>query len=66
MNVGIESGLNPNIANDNGFSPLLFSVRYGHVKDAKMLLSMGADINSHENDGWTALMFAIDGEFAEV
>jgi ankyrin repeat protein len=41
-----------------GFTPLLFSVRGGHLEAAQVLLEAGADVNDMVSDGQSALVIA--------
>ena len=58
LKLGAESGLSLDIQNEQGWSPLHFSVEYNAPKVTERLLIDGADPNLYENDGWTALHFA--------
>jgi len=59
LKVGQKSGLaDLNIQNEQGWSPLHFSVEYNAPKVTEQLLKGGADVDLQENDGWTPLHFA--------
>ena len=55
-----------NVANGNGWTPLMNLARYATAEDCKKLVEAGADINARNKDGNTALMLATcnkeDGE----
>ena len=56
-----------NVANENGWTPLMYLARYATVEDCKKLVDAGVDINSRNKDGNTALMLATcNGEDGEV
>ena len=44
---------------NQGYTPLLYTVRWGHLDMAKLLLSKGADIHLTDNSGMTALAIAM-------
>jgi len=52
-----------NVANENGITPLIASVRNGCAAIITTLLDLGADINAKIDDGWTALMLAVHNPF---
>jgi uncharacterized protein len=59
VKVLLEYGINPNVRNTSGYTPLMGS--YGISKDVtclQLLLEYGADINATDSDGRTALMYA--------
>ena len=58
MNM-IHKGADPNIANAQGWTPLIYLTHgqmFNEVKD--VVVNYKANVNAHERDGWTALMFA--------
>lgn len=66
LKVFLENGLDLNIKNNQGDTPLM-SVIYTlwiltnkQIKFAKLLIKHGVDINTQNNDGYTALMIACD------
>ena len=54
------------IANKDGFTPLLIATYYGHTPLVKYLAENGADVNRQDNDGWTALMYAIYYNYKDI
>ena len=52
----LAAGVNPNAADDDGFTALHYAAFGGHSEFAKMLLAAGADPNAADNVGVTALM----------
>ena len=46
------------VADENGFTPLMAAVQYGHVDLARELLNRGADPNKRDADGQTSLHHA--------
>ena len=46
------------IANDHGWTALIFAASSGQNGPVKALLKRGASVGHKENDGWTALMFS--------
>ena len=43
-----------------GWTPLMYAAVYGHTEDLRLLLERGAGPNSQNDDGATALMYAVD------
>jgi len=48
------------LLNEEGLSPLLYSIQSGFVTGTEILLEKGADPNSSDPFGYTALMYAVD------
>lgn len=68
----MESGVSPNIRNENGRTPLIESVFFwGQDKEAtilslsKILIGHGADVNA-DTAGWTALNMAANRGYLNV
>lgn len=59
----IQLGLNPNIANSQGWTPLIYASARGFEIEARQLIALGALVDLAENDGWTPLMFAANNGF---
>ncbi|KAG2430804.1 hypothetical protein HXX76_009780 [Chlamydomonas incerta] len=53
-----DEGLNVNVANEFGQTPLHVASLWGHVETIKVLLECGADVNSTNSRGSTPLHFA--------
>jgi len=62
----LKLGVNPNIRDKNGKTPLHKAASGGHVAVAKLLLEHGADIHARDNANWTPLHFAASKGHAEV
>jgi hypothetical protein len=62
----LDAGMNPNVRDDDGRTPLISATMPGDVEIVKMLIDRGADVNAKENDGGTALMSAATGGFATI
>lgn len=58
VRVLLEHGANPNIANDDGFTPLTIAVFHDHPEIVKLLISAKANLNARNLDGSTALIYA--------
>ena len=55
MALLLQSGADPNAAENSGWRPLHLAVRNGHMKTAELLLARGADPNARQADGGTPL-----------
>lgn len=49
----LDAGADPNLANDNGATPLMFSQT---LAATRFLVKNGADPHARDNDGWTTLI----------
>ena len=54
----IATGANPNIANNNGNTPLLMAVKAGDIRISRILIDVGSDVNIPYLSGDTALHLA--------
>ncbi len=54
----LKQGVNPNIRDKDGKTPLHNAAYLGHVAVAKLLLEHGADIHARDNANWTPLHWA--------
>jgi uncharacterized protein len=54
----IDKGVNINVQDAKGWTPLMFAVSSADTKLIKLLLAKGADANVATNKGWTPLMKA--------
>lgn len=50
---------NPDTADKNGVTLLMKAAKSGNDWDVRTLLASGANVNLRDNDGWTALMYAV-------
>ena len=62
----VRAGANPNTPNSQGVTALMLLAQTGEADAVRDLLLDGADVNWQENDGWTALMFAVHDERLET
>jgi ankyrin repeat protein len=56
----VESGANPNVADQDGTPALTFAIINGHYDIASMLVEKGADVNQPDRTGATPLYSAVD------
>ena len=54
----LEAGMDPNIWNVNGWTPLTYVVRYGNKEIVSLLLDFGEDPNIRTTWGKTPLYYA--------
>ncbi len=54
----LKGGINPNIKNDKGNTPLIIAASLGDVDAVQNLLAYRSDVNAANNDGNTALIYA--------
>jgi ankyrin repeat protein len=62
----LETGLNPDLVDEEGTPILLIASQLGNLFIVKKLLEYGADINIKNNHGTTALMAAVVNEHIDV
>lgn len=62
----LKRGVNPNIRDKDGQTPLHNAAYLGHVAVAKLLLEHGADIHARDNANWTPLHDAASGGHVDV
>src|SRR5438445_13062706 len=55
----LKAGMNPNLRDSHGATPLLVTAAGGRSETARLLLANGADIHAKDNRGWTPLIFAV-------
>jgi len=54
-----DHNANLNVVNANGWTALMFAIRYNQAAIVELLLDRHVDLNVVNANGWTALMFAI-------
>ena len=63
MSLLLEAGVNVNVANDGGYTPLHWAARGDFsraLECVELLLKAGAAVNVRSQDGWTPLDIAIN------
>ena len=61
-----ECGLDKDLQDFQGDTPLHDAVRFGHAKVTRVLLDAGADCNIRNKDGYDALALALEYGKADV
>lgn len=54
----LKGGVDPNVKNEKGNTPLIISASLGDVPSVRSLMAYRADVNAANNDGNTALIYA--------
>jgi len=63
----LNAGVDPEVANADSVTCLMFAAKRGHTAVVKALLDAGADVNASDRDGKPLLMHAMDlDEYVEV
>ena len=62
----LKGGVNPNVVNDKGNTPLIISASLGDLPSVQDLLAYRADLNAANKDGNTALIYAARFDRPEV
>eukprot|EP00435_Cladocopium_sp_Y103_P063102 s173_g24.t1 len=55
----LEQGADPEAADNDGVTALMYAAEYGHEAVAQLLLQHRADVTAAQNDGFTPLMEAV-------
>ena len=58
LRAALEAGLDPNLANQNGWTLLMLAAVEGHVAIGRLLIEKGADLNARNNKQDNALTLA--------
>ncbi len=66
IRLALETGIDPNLADENGRTPLMLAAFNGHTEIAERLLEAGARIDLRDSTNRTALMFACTGPDANL
>jgi ankyrin repeat protein len=64
LRAALEAGLDPNLANPNGWSLLMLAAVEGDVPIGKLLLEHGANVSTCNNKNETALSIATNRGYA--
>ncbi|MFB3896323.1 MAG: ankyrin repeat domain-containing protein [bacterium] len=56
----LDAGINPNTANKDGVTPLMYVIYHGDTKIVDLMIQKGADVNAKTVNGKTALMIATE------
>ncbi|WP_428075598.1 ankyrin repeat domain-containing protein [Candidatus Avelusimicrobium luingense] len=62
----LKGGIDPNVSNEKGNTPLIISSSLGDLPSVRNLLAYRADVNAVNNDGNTALIYAARYNHPEV
>ncbi|XP_031640648.1 serine/threonine-protein phosphatase 6 regulatory ankyrin repeat subunit A-like [Contarinia nasturtii] len=62
----IKKGININVQNNDGDTPLIIASRHGHTEFVKVLLKDKAKVNLVNRDNWSALHCAALGKHEEI
>lgn len=62
----LKGGINPNVTNAKGNTPLIISASLGDLSSVRSLLAYRADVNAVNNDGNTPLIYAARYNHPEV
>jgi ankyrin repeat protein len=74
LEILLRAGANPNVQQQNGWTPLIFAAKAGQpkIREAEYagivqaLLAHGVKVDVQQEDGWTALMEAAHEGRAEI
>jgi ankyrin repeat protein len=62
----LESGIDPDTADEDGRTPLMYAAYNGHAETIKKLIEKGASVNVNDPYGRTPLMMAASGPYPEA
>lgn len=65
VNMLLEAGADPNIANEKGATPLMQACQLGNLDAVKLLIEKGATVEASNNDNKTAFFFTTNFDVAE-
>lgn len=66
VNLFLAAGMDPNVRDRSGGTPLRYAAAKGHLEVVRVLLDKGADVNAQDIDGFTPLRYAIYHGHTEV
>ncbi len=61
ISLALEAGIDPNLTDENGRTPLMLAAFNGHTEIAERLLEAGARLDLRDSTNRTAFMFACTG-----
>lgn len=62
----LKGGVDPNVKNEKGNTPLIISASLGDVESVQALMAYRADVNAANNDGNTSLIYAARYNHPEI
>ena len=62
----LDYDANPNIADANGTTPLIYAVQFSHAEIVDLLIKKGADVNYKDPNGFTAINYAENLGLTEI
>lgn len=65
VNMLLEAGADPNIANERGEIPLMRACEQGNLNAVKLLIENGANVDACDNDNRSALFFTTNFDVAK-
>ncbi len=66
ISLALEAGIDPNITDENGRTPLMLAAFNGHTEISERLLEAGARLDMRDSTSRTAFMFACTGPNLEL
>ena len=66
VRVLTKAGANPNLADDDEYTPLMTAARMGLTDVVEALIDGGAQVNKKRSDGGTAMNDAVEGDHPET
>jgi ankyrin repeat protein len=58
IEILLKAGADPNVAERDGWTPLMFSAIRGHIEACRLLIDAGANLEAESKNGWTVLKAA--------
>lgn len=62
----LKAGVDVDVADNDGWTPLHWTVHKKNIEMAEFLLEQGADVNTADKGGWTPLDLARNDEYTEM